>query len=196
MLLWLLSCAALYSVLLKYESKGQDNASKTPQKIQNSDLGLKESEQFNLVMFVHPKCPCTMASLTELQKLKTRLPKLKITIAFMTPDGMEKSDWLKTTNWQKAHEMTGIEFIEDYDGKLAKKFGAEVSGYTIVYNAKNELVYAGGITAGRGHEGDNEGEDKIIAVCNSKFVSSPKAPAFGCGLIDDPNPNKVLKTCL
>ncbi len=156
----------------------------------------QENGEFKLIMFAHPRCPCTAASLTELQKLQARVPNLKISVAFMLPSGLKDSDWTNSANWQSANEMSGVSVIKDIDGRLARKFGAEVSGFTVVYDSANKLVFSGGITAARGHEGDNAGEDKIIALCASKKVPDPKSPAFGCKLSDDQSPNKVFTTCL
>ena len=45
--------------------------------------------------------------------------------------------------------------------KLDTKPWAITSGQTLLYDTKGHLVFSGGITGGRGHEGDNTGRESI-----------------------------------
>ncbi len=50
-----------------------------------------------LVMFAHPRCPCTRASLSELDRLLARCPvQINVQVVFLKPAGMNE-DWVKTS---------------------------------------------------------------------------------------------------
>ena len=69
----------------------------------------------------------------------------------------------------------------------ARRYGAATSGYAVLYAPDGRLAFAGGITAGRGHEGDNAGEDAILDAINSGPAGGcpTRMPVFGCALFDD-----------
>ena len=110
-----------------------------------------------LVMFAHPKCPCTRASLGELAKILTRCPNTVTphVVFFKPSDTSEK--WDHTDQWLTAAGTPGVNVIRDIDGVEASLFQATTSGQTLLYNAAGELLFSGGITLARGHAGDNPG---------------------------------------
>jgi hypothetical protein len=46
------------------------------------------------------------------------------------------------------------------------------------------LLFQGGITASRGHEGENAGENAIVAIVNGRAAPQNKTLVFGCALPD------------
>jgi hypothetical protein len=54
----------------------------------------------------------------------------------------------------------------------------------VLYNSDGQLLFSGGITGARGHEGDNAGEDLVIAGLNGQNVGFQHTPVFGCSLQD------------
>jgi hypothetical protein len=74
-----------------------------------------------------------------------------------------------------------VTVVSDDGGQDADRFGAVVSGQTFLYNAGGRLLFAGGITLGRGHEGDNPGRAAIIEWVTSGH-GARRAPVFGCTL--------------
>lgn len=143
-----------------------------------------------LVMFVHPQCPCTRASLAELRGL---LPKFKdrvtCDVVFLRPEGVEDS-WTHSDTWAAAVSIPGTQTLEDTGGREAALFGATTSGHVVLYAAGGRLLFSGGITPGRGHTGDNPQRDRLVALLESATSSasfSPKAVAaigavYGCAL--------------
>ena len=90
-------------------------------------------------------------------------------------------------NWALASSIPGVEVREDVDGVEAARFGAETSGEVVLYSPRGRLLFRGGITGVRGHEGDNLGLQRLIAALSS--ASSPPAAVaesqvFGCALKD------------
>ena len=51
--------------------------------------------------------------------------------------------------------------LRDDDGAEARRFGAETSGQTLLYDARGALAFSGGITGARGHAGDNAGRASL-----------------------------------
>ena len=61
---------------------------------------------------------------------------------------------------------------------------AETSGYVVVYSPSGELLFHGGITAGRGHAGDNSGEQAILSLLSTHEAPTRQTRVFGCALLD------------
>ena len=55
--------------------------------------------------------------------------------------------------------------------------GATTSGHVLLYDAGGVLRFAGGITDGRGHEGDNAGLDAALALLRGHVPEVDKAAA-------------------
>ncbi len=71
-------------------------------------------------------------------------------------------------------------------GQEAKLFGAKTSGDVLLFGANGKLIFAGGITASRGHEGDNPGADAMLKALGesrrNKVTTTTATPVFGCSL--------------
>jgi hypothetical protein len=71
----------------------------------------------------------------------------------------------------------------DDGGKEAMRFGAATSGYVVLFNTGGSLLFRGGVTASRGHEGDNAGFDSLLVSLRSGVPARASSRVFGCGLI-------------
>ena len=112
----------------------------------------RQSSRPRLLMFVHPKCPCSRASINELARLTARCrDQMDLTALFVVPPGCPP-DWHKTALWENANAIPGLQVIADQGARLASAFGVTTSGHCVVYDAENRLIFSGGITTGRGHE--------------------------------------------
>ncbi len=54
--------------------------------------------------------------------------------------------------------------LPDVDGVWLKTFNVKTSGHVLLYHPNGNLLFSGGITASRGHEGDNSGKEFISNV--------------------------------
>jgi hypothetical protein len=138
-----------------------------------------------LVMFVHPKCPCSHASAAELSRLMGRLgDKLGVRVVAVEPTGAPK-EWDDAELLAKFRRLPGVEVTIDREAKEAFRFGARTSGQVNLYDARGQLRFRGGITSSRGHEGDNPGSDAIIPIVqgadNTTVVKTTKV--YGCSLL-------------
>jgi hypothetical protein len=135
-----------------------------------------------MVIFAHPQCPCSRATIGELAEIMNRCrEKVDVTVFFYLPAG-EKLSWTKTDLWRSATAIPGVRAIEDRDGTAANMFGVSTSGQTLLYDPGARLVFNGGITASRGHSGSNDGRDALVALLFAAVPRYHTTPVFGCSL--------------
>jgi hypothetical protein len=136
-----------------------------------------------LIMFVHPHCPCTQASVGELEVLMANCQgQVKVQVVFIKPDGTTE-DWMQTDLWRRVAAMPGVMVHRDNGGVEAGRFNAETSGFTVLYNPAGRLLFAGGITISRGHSGDNPGRSAIETILTQGLPNQVTTPVFGCSLL-------------
>src|SRR5258708_4565357 len=140
-----------------------------------------------MVMFLHPHCPCSRASMAQLSLIMAHSQnKVRTQVVFVKPPNFSQ-DWVKTDLYHSALQIPGVYVLIDDGGREAKIFHAQVSGQVMLYDKLGKLVFNGGITSSRGHEGDNDGQDSIIAFLTKGVVLKKQTPFFGCLLLNTPN---------
>ena len=139
-----------------------------------------------LVMAVHPFCPCTRASVAELTRLLTRCEgRIDTYILIFRPERAAKG-WGPTDALRSLGTMPGVHLIDDPSGDEATRFGARTSGLVALYAQDGRLLFRGGITGSRGHEGDNEGQRALLGLIHGSLASFPReTPVFGCPIFPD-----------
>ncbi|HYE60742.1 MAG TPA: hypothetical protein VD997_01995 [Phycisphaerales bacterium] len=136
-----------------------------------------------LIMFAHPFCPCTRASVAELHKLCSRNPGAAAHVLFFRPEKSEKLEWGDSALHEAARKIPGATLGEDRDGRIAASLGVSTSGTVLVLSSAGQVLFVGGITSGRGHQGDNAGADAVEAALRSQAPFVNPMPAYGCSLI-------------
>jgi hypothetical protein len=137
-----------------------------------------DAGQPTLLMFVHPDCPCTRASLRELVPVATaHAGRLSVRILIDSGSGDDAAAR------QLAARVPGATVVTD-DGREAARFAARTSGLVVVYDAEGALMFRGGITSSRGHEGDSVGRRRLLALLAGRPSDRRDAPVFGCALAD------------
>lgn len=135
-----------------------------------------------LVMFLHPQCGCSQATVGELAKLVAQVHgRLRVYVVMYRPSDAAPG-WERTALWDAAAAIPGVRVSSDEDAMQAAAFGAFVSGQALLYDADGALVFNGGITYARGHAGDNEGRTAIRSFVLHGTVPSARTPVFGCFL--------------
>jgi hypothetical protein len=138
-----------------------------------------------LLVFLHPKCPCSRASLDELARVLHESPGADATAVFVKPDGVPAA-WEQTTLWREAAQIAGLSVLVDEGGQEARRFAVTASGQTLVYGRDGRLAYEGGLTATRGHYGKNAASDGVLATLQSPLGARLEFPTYGCPLLDEP----------
>jgi len=149
----------------------------------------REPGRPTLVMFAHPHCPCTRASVSELARLAAGHPELSTRVLFLKPEDVPDG-WERTGLWRTVAGIPGAVPLRDDRGREAARFGAVTSGFTILYDADGKLLFSGGITASRGHEGDSFGRRRIASLLRTGSADRRDAPVFGCALPAPATPDR------
>ncbi|WP_298869353.1 hypothetical protein [uncultured Gimesia sp.] len=137
-----------------------------------------------LIMFAHPHCPCTRASIGELSLLMTHCgEKIDARVLFFNSSKFS-AGWKKTDLWYSAAEIPGVAVSSDQEGFEAKTFQSTTSGYVLLYDANGRLLFQGGITGSRGHSGENAGRSAIEAMLMNKTAETKQTFVYGCLLQD------------
>ena len=135
-----------------------------------------------IVMVAHPRCPCTRATIEELARMMVKLQnRASVTVVFVRFDGLA-DDWEKTDLWRSASAIPGVSAVSDPEGVEALLFGAQASGQTMLYSASGDLQFSGGITASRGHSGDNPGHSAIVSLVTTGSSTVHHTSIYGCSL--------------
>lgn len=171
--------------LLRYQSAPGQIATTVPSWPEESRL-VREAERFTLVLFVHPHCPCSRASLAELRWLLGRSREcVGVWVVFVLPPGAAET-WHEGPLWYEAQALVGAErVVADRQASETRRFGAVTSGQVLLYNREGELSFVGGITAARGHRGDNAGRRAILAHLKGEAGARRVTPVYGCPVLGD-----------
>lgn len=140
-----------------------------------------------LILFGHPQCPCTRATVAELSRLMGRYgDRMDAWVLFATPSGAA-DDFSHSDLWSSAERIPGVRVLRDEGGAEAARFGAATSGTVALYR-DGKLLFHGGITPARGHEGDSFGKERLVSLLTTGKADRDDAPVFGCSLsIEDPD---------
>lgn len=187
---WILSCVALLWIagialagrkLLNYEST-ESAIADAPKTWPAASKIPRATGKPTVVVMAHPKCPCTRATIGELALLMTRLrSQVTAVVIFVRPEGTP-AGWEQTDLWHSAAQIPGVTVLADPDNREANLFGAQASGQTFLYDAHGQLQFNGGITAARGHSGDNAGRSSIVALVTGQGAALRQTSVFGCSL--------------
>lgn len=141
-----------------------------------------DPERLTLVLFAHPHCPCTRATLGELDRIvAASADRLRVHVLFYADEKLGRG-WEHSDLWEHAAATPGVDVRADPLGAAAQRFGARTSGQVVVYAPSGELVFDGGITNGRGHSGDNAGAAAIEQLARGVEPASDSTCVFGCSL--------------
>jgi len=186
--LWSTAVAFGFSLLLVHESTpGMANPLPTHWP---TDIAVQRcTDRPMLLVFIHPQCPCTMATLKELERLvaEVEMP-VQTTLILNCPTDQETA-WKQTAIWRRCESISKGSLLVDFGGEMATKFRISTSGHCALYSAAGKLLFQGGITASRGHEGESTGRVAIRAHLSSngrdidKMQMKSETPVFGCELI-------------
>ncbi len=170
-----------HTVLFEYElTAGPLSNSKRifPDK---GSVQLTHSRQ-NLILFLHPACPCSVATVDEFRDLMRQGEKDSVgTVVFFMPHGKE-GEWSMLPIITSVRRIPNVSILFDADSSQADLFGATTSGHVFLYDGRGILQFSGGITGSRGHTGDNqyfELAKKTILCKSPKYTTTP---VFGCSL--------------
>jgi hypothetical protein len=135
-----------------------------------------------LLIFLHPCCPCSRASIAELAHIMSRAAgRVSVHAVLLLPAHLPER-WRGSAIEQDLAELPDVLIWQDRGSSEARRFGVATSGHVLLFDAQGRLTFSGGITSARGHEGDNYGRDAVLAQIMGEKGDRPGSPVFGCPL--------------
>lgn len=178
---WAIAVGAGFTVLMQYASASGEQT-RAPSRWPTESALSRSSERPTLLVFVHPHCACSHASVLELGRLLRRAPRrVEPLVVFVQPEGVP-AGWGRSRLRRLAESLPGVRVIEDDGDTEARRFGAHTSGATLLYDEDGALRFAGGLTASRGHEGNSFGQERIVSLLRAGHADRDDSPVFGCPL--------------
>ncbi len=184
-ILWLIAVGAFVTSITDHlarpgpVSEHQSNAWPTNERVRLNEDG------FTLLMFVHPDCPCTQSSLAELERLLAQQSVRPINTHIILPVPNDAESTHKITNvfprslslypFQEKH-------ILDKNAQLTRLFGIRTSGHCLLFDQSGQLLFSGGLTPLRGHEGSCPGNISLAECLHGQPPQTRQSPVFGCAL--------------
>jgi hypothetical protein len=165
---WLLVCAFGLVALAAQAGKSGESAG-APATWPVSARVPKAAGRPTLLLFAHPRCACTRATMRELERLLARAKDKPDVTVVLAPGG------------EAPGTIPGARVFRD-DGTEAARFSARTSGQVVIYGRDGKLAYSGGVTPSRGHEGDSRGRDLALLALSGTGSKESSADVFGCGL--------------
>lgn len=182
--LWAVLVLAGYGMLSHYSATAGTGNTSTPAWPRDSQVTRKQGMP-TLMLFIHPQCPCSRATIEELSNLLAQTPREVDTVGvFIRPADFEDG-WEQTDLWTKFSGQPGARVMADPEGSETRRFGAATSGFTMLFDVEGKLVFSGGITSGRGHQGSSVGKDAILHWLHGEEIEIRESPVFGCPLFDE-----------
>jgi hypothetical protein len=186
---WLAAVAFGFSQLDRFERTPGVEAP-TPAIWPETPALVKDEDRLNVVVALHPKCPCSMATLESLEGMVERHPTAaRFHFLFFRPSSGAEA-WHETELWREARQFPGAACILDVNGMEASRFGAVNSGTVAAYSGDGRLVFKGGVTPSRGAVGPNRGADVLTQLMKhdgdvllEQHERPDSCPVFGCPLV-------------
>ena len=139
----------------------------------------RESTSAELVLFVHPQCPCARSALAVLARLESNFGRVRIVFVGHPGAG---ADWWTGRNWESA----GDRAERDEGGAIAQSYGVRTSGHAVLYDADGRLRFSGGVAPARSAtpEIDRQIDEWKRLLTESEWPAVTR-PVFGCPLFDE-----------
>jgi hypothetical protein len=178
---WVAVLATGFTALARYDNTPGEMSAQAPNTWpQLSRLNHKPGLP-TLIVMLHPRCSCSRATLENLARTMSRLKgQVHVDLVFVWPRGSE--GWGEGDLFKIAKEIPDAEPFQDTSGREHKLFGALISGETFLYSREGSLVFHGGITDSRSHEGGNAGLDAVADFVKQGTAERSQTPVFGCAL--------------
>lgn len=186
LLIWLTFVVLGFGILARYEFIAGNAANPLLSWPSKTSIS-KNDHKFSLVIFAHPHCSCSRATIGQLEEMMTTLiDKVEVIVVFVQPANRDLN-WMQTDLYEKTQHIPGVNIYIDQNLDQAKIFDAQTSGQVFLYDEKGDLIFSGGITPSRGHMGNNLGRELILKwAIDHDGPRLGKTKVFGCALGEEP----------
>jgi hypothetical protein len=179
-LLWIGAVGLGSLAMLRYQSQAGGDQAAPAEWPAESQLPL-DRQRPTLLLFAHPRCSCSRATLAELGRLLAQSQdRWRTHVLFYVPE-QEAESFAATDLWERAARIPGVELHIDRGGSEAQRFHGQTSGHVALYSPQGQRIFDGGITVARGHEGTSRGQDALLALLQGKPAATNHA-VYGCAI--------------
>jgi hypothetical protein len=134
-----------------------------------------------LVVGLHPECPCSRATLAELDRVLLEAGEaLEVIVIFDDTNPLAPAR--NSVLYRQATQLPRTRVTCVTSVTELERFDFRTSGETRLYRPDGTLVFRGGITASRGHEGENAGTAAVVTHARAELCGTSATPVFGCAL--------------
>lgn len=137
-----------------------------------------------LLVAAHPQCPCLPATLEQVLPLTTGADAPALRVLVMTPRRLPP-EWDPAAATAVRAGLPPGSVVDDLDGELARQLGMLTTGHVLLYGDRGELLFDGGVTAGRGHRGDNTAARTLRARVADRRPLGDSPSVYGCPVQTD-----------
>jgi hypothetical protein len=121
--------------------------------------------------------------------------RVAVQIVFTKPPGID-GNWERTGLFKAAEQIPGAAISCDDGGIEAGRFGVTTSGEALLFAPNGKLLFQGGLTRARGHEGESLARTALVSLINSGHADRCRSPVFGCALLNSsPRSPEVASRC-
>jgi len=150
-----------------------------------AEVAAPPTGRWRVVTYLHPHCPCSLATVGELTGLVNDLgDPIDVEIVFVRPVGVP-TGWERGRLWDRAAGLKWANVRTDEGGAEVRAAGVTTSGQAVVTDPDGRVVFRGGLSRGRGLAGDNSGRRAVAAWLAGDPHAPGSAPVFGCRLTTD-----------
>lgn len=139
-----------------------------------------------LLVFVHPRCSCTPATLRQLDTtLESTQAAVQVALVVygskaLSPEAANPRALVSEPSSPARLLHAPAQIVSDPGGLLARRFGAATSGEIVLYAADGRLLFQGGITPMRSEVGAGPGADALSNALTTGAAQLRQASVFGC----------------
>lgn len=179
---WIAACAAGFYALLSYsQTAGPDLV---PTALHDIHIEWPRKRNFLLVVAIHPRCVCSQATATELQRLIDETnDEVECRVLCYQPSAAG-NDFANTSLVEQLAQLPNTTMVTDADGLMASRLGMNTSGALALFDKAGHPLFCGGITTGRGHKGPSAGANAILALISHDQPTTTRTRVYGCPLGD------------
>jgi hypothetical protein len=139
-----------------------------------------DSSRNTIIHFLHPKCPCSIASIDEFSRLLAHCgDRIDAWIVIVHPPAAPP-DWENTFLANFCRTLPGVHVLTDQNGVEAQRCQAMTSGQTYLVKPNRDIIFRGGITSRRGHSGQSVGRTAIQELVAGGNPGLQATPVYGC----------------
>jgi len=176
--LWILAILTGFAILIDHDLRAGPAAAAVRRWPASSSL-VRSGSGPTIVMFIHPHCPCTAASLAQLESIASDKA-FKSAITYLVVADVAENE--SGENLDRARHIPGASVQFDAQDSEVRRFGSRTSGELLIFDENGRLTFEGGITAARGHQGDNLAASAALAALRGANPNYVQMPVFGCAL--------------